>query len=239
VLGENLLELTAKLQQHHIDTLMSKQSQFLRTDTGSEIYTDDATGKLYKQKDEDPSTWLSPDDLTSLRTPSGKKVYSDEATGRMYSYDPASGSTWLERPESEQQESNGETKTEATTTESKPSNKRKKVRTRQIREPKTYTFQDGSWHAEPKIDSAWVKERKEQRLHQTKEQPTDDEENPPIVIDMGSFYYKAGYGGDDAPRACIPYIVAGREPIGEGTNVTIPNCPRLYTTIPSKSLLLR
>jgi len=34
-----------------------------------------------------------------------------------------------------------------------------------------------------------------------------DEDVPPLVVDNGSYMSKAGFGGDDAPRAVFPSIV--------------------------------
>lgn len=45
--------------------------------------------------------------------------------------------------------------------------------------------------------------------------PTNEDEvapQPPVVIDLGSYNCKAGFGGDDAPRAVFRNVV-GRERI--------------------------
>ena len=36
---------------------------------------------------------------------------------------------------------------------------------------------------------------------------SDDDDVPPIVIDNGSGLCKAGFAGDDAPRAVFPAII--------------------------------
>ena len=51
----------------------------------------------------------------------------------------------------------------------------------------------------------------------------DDEENQTIVMDNGSFTHRAGFGGDDAPRAVFPSVVGqASQPTGANTSSMLP-----------------